>query len=113
MTLNDANRAQRVEVHDFGLRLEALTDSLRTKYNVEADSNGVLVTDIQPGTAGAESDLERGDLIVEVQRTPVRTIDDVRARLEDLRKQNRPYALILVHKQGDARWATLRLSNVP
>src|SRR5580658_2221113 len=113
MTLNDANRAQRVEVHDFGLRLEVLTDSLRTKYNVEADSNGVLVTDIQPGTAGAESDLERGDLIVEVQRTPVRTIDDVRARLEDLRKQNRPYALILVHKQGDARWATLRLSNVP
>src|SRR5580658_7584128 len=54
-----AGSAPRAEVHNFGLRLENLSDTLRSKYNVDPESNGVLIVDIQPGTTAAQSELER------------------------------------------------------
>jgi serine protease Do len=109
--MTDANPAQRMTARDFGLHLDVLSDPLRSKYNVDPASKGVIVTDIDPGSAAADSDLERGDVIAQVQWNPVQTVDDVRTRLTDLRGQNRPYALMLVHRQRDARWATLRLAS--
>jgi serine protease Do len=109
--MTDANPAQRMTARDFGLHLDVLSDPLRSKYNVDPASKGVIVTEIDPGSAAADSDLERGDVIAQVQWNPVQTVDDVRARLTDLRGQNRPYALMLVHRQRDARWATLRLAS--
>jgi hypothetical protein len=73
----------------------------------------VLIVDIQPGTTAAQSELERGDLMIEVQPNPVRTIDEVRAQFDALLKQHRLYALILVQRQKVLRWAALRLFSGP
>jgi serine protease Do len=108
-----AGPAPRAEIHDFGLRLETLSDSLRSKYDVDPESNGVLIVDIQPGTTAAQSELERGDLMIEVQPNPVRTIDEVRAQFDALLGQHRLYALILVQRQKTLRWAALRLFSGP
>jgi S1-C subfamily serine protease len=62
-----------------------------------------------PGSVAAESELAAGDVIVNVQRRPVATPDQIQEQLDVLRKQNRSYALILVQAPAGLRWATLRL----
>jgi serine protease Do len=108
-----ANPTPRMQVRDFGLRFEDLNDALRSTYNIDPASNGVLVADIQPGSTGAQSELERGDLIVEVQPDLVATIDEVRARFDDLLKHDHRYALILFRRQNAPHWAALRLFSGP
>jgi serine protease Do len=101
--------AARIEPPNFGWRLEDVTDSARGKYGIPTDVAGVLVAEVMPGSAAAESEFASGDVIVNVQRVPVASPDQVHARLDNLRQQDRPYALILVHRGTMLRWLTLRL----
>jgi serine protease Do len=55
-----------------GLALEDLNPMLRQKLDVPPSiKSGVVVTEIAPGSSGANSGLRPGDLIIEVNKTPV------------------------------------------
>jgi serine protease Do len=104
-----AAAATRVEPPNFGWKLENVTDEARTKYNLAPTLAGVFIAEVVPGSAAAEGELAPGDVIEDVQRHPVATPDEVQAQLDSLRKQNRPYALLLVQGAAGLRWAALRL----
>jgi serine protease Do len=99
----------RLEPPNFGWKLEPITDEARGKFNLAANLAGVLVAEVMPGGVAFESELAAGDVIEDVQRRPVASPDQVREQLDALRKQNRPYALLLVQGASGLRWATLRL----
>ena len=80
----------------FGLSVEPLTAERARALGVAA-TRGVVVTAVQPGSRAADAGLRVGDVIEEVDRRGVDTIDALRTALN---QGTRP-ALMLVHR-GDA-----------
>lgn len=84
------------ELAEFGLRAQNLTAELAEQYGLE-DSGGVVITQIQPGSPAEEAGLQRGDVIVEVNRREVASLGELKSRLGGTDKS----ALILI-RRGDS-----------
>ncbi len=61
----------------FGLTLQNLTPEMADRLGIR-DQQGVIVNQVDPGSFADDIGVARGDLIVEIQRQPVRTVEDVR-----------------------------------
>ena len=79
----------------LGLSLSGLSDQLRNEYQVAEDVEGVVVTDVEPGSVAAARGVARGAVIVEVSHKPVRTPEEVTARISELQNLGRATALLL------------------
>ncbi|HPG26679.1 MAG TPA: DegQ family serine endoprotease [Myxococcota bacterium] len=66
----------------YGLQAQDLTPQLAERLGLE-ETEGVIVTDVDPNGPAAEAGIRRGDLIVEVDRKPVRSARDLAKRLGD------------------------------
>jgi S1-C subfamily serine protease len=81
----DSNKSE--ESGKLGLSLQPLTPEMAKQLNVPADVDGLVVTEVDPGGAAASEGILRGDVLFEINRKPVRTIDDVQSALEKIRRQ--------------------------
>ena len=68
------------------------------RYGLQ-DTEGVLVTGIEPASSAAESDLRRGDVILEVNGKNTENIDAFRAAVAKVKKDE---VLRLLIKRGDS-----------
>jgi serine protease Do len=94
----------------LGLTLSDLSPDARKKFGIKDSVAGVVVTDIEPGSAAAEKRLQPGDVIVEVAQQAVKTPEDVEKRIADLKKDGRKSALfLLANKDGDLRFVAVKL----
>jgi S1-C subfamily serine protease len=63
---------------------------------------GVVVTDVKPDSPAGKAGLEEGDVIREVNRTPVRRLEDVE---QGIRKgRDAKQVLLRVERQGNGRY---------
>ena len=91
-----------------GLELTPTTPELRKRYNIKDGVDGVVVVRVDQGSKAAERFIQAGDTIIEVQRTPVKSVEDLTKRLGELKKDGRSNALFYVaNAQGDLRYVTL------
>jgi serine protease Do len=88
-----------------------LNNELRERFSLKPEQKGVVILEVVPGSPGAERELRPGDVIAEVQQERVNTPSEVQARLEALRKQNRPTALFLIETAQGQRFVPLRLKG--
>ena len=89
-----------------------ITPELRREFNLAGDLKGVLVTHVDDGSPAAEKRLVPGDVILEVTQEPVASPEDMQKRIEALRKDGRPSALLLVaNPQGELRFVALPLKS--
>jgi serine protease Do len=61
----------------WGMNLQDLTPEIAARLGVDADQ-GAVVTAVEPGGAAERAALRRGDVILEVNRKPVGSADDVK-----------------------------------
>ena len=93
--------------HRTKLTEEVVAD-LRKRYNIKDGVDGVVVVRVDQGSKAAERFIQAGDTIIEVQRTPVKSVEDLTKRLGELKKDGRSNALFYVaNAQGDLRYVTL------
>lgn len=59
----------------LGLGLQTLTPQMAERFGLKAD-HGVLINAVKPGSPAAEAGLTRGDVILEVDRRPVRAAEE-------------------------------------
>jgi serine protease Do len=83
----------------LGLSLQPLTPA-ETRARGLGDRGAVLVRSVEDGSPAANAGLRPGDVITEINRTPVKTTDDVHQALSS-RQKDRP-ALLLVHRDRAA-----------
>ncbi|GGC34007.1 serine protease [Siccirubricoccus deserti] len=102
-----ANRP--TELSGLGLRVAPITPELRDRFSLRSEQRGVVIMEVTPDSPAAERELRPGDVIVEVQQERVGTPQEVQQRLEMLRKQNRPSALLLIETAQGQRFVPLRL----
>jgi serine protease Do len=62
-------------------------------------AEGVVVTAVEPASAGDEAGIRRGDIIVEVDRKAVRSIDDYKKAVAGVRKGR---GVLFLVRRGDS-----------
>jgi serine protease Do len=58
----------------FGLTLDAVTKDLVKQFNLKIDE-GIVITNVESGSPAARDGLRKGDVILEIERTPVTNVD--------------------------------------
>jgi serine protease Do len=95
----------------LGLNLNNLNDDTRKRFNIKSTTaKGVVITDVEAGSAAAEKRLSAGDVIVEIGQEAVASPAEVQNRVEQLKKDGRKTALfLLANPEGDLRYVALPL----
>lgn len=89
----------------LGLNLKPLTPDEAKRLQIPDGTNGLLVTEVDPNGAAAEEGIARGDVILEVNRQPVESLEAMQSALE--RSGDRPI-LLLVARRGQVSYLTVR-----
>lgn len=105
----EPDRSVSSTVEQLGLTLQKPSDQLREKYGLSDNVKGVVVTRVAPDSPAAEKQLQAGDVIVEVDQKAVSTPQEVTDIVAKLQAQKKRSVLLFVERQGDPRFAALRL----
>ena len=92
----------------LGVSVAPLTADLVTRYKLPKETRGVIVREVNPDGRAADAGIQAGDVIEEVNRQAVSSVDELKAALR--KTTDRPM-LLLVNRQGDERFVTVRPSN--
>ena len=96
----------------LGLTFAEMTDELRSRYSIERAVEGVVITEVDPESPVAETEVKPGDVVVEVTHEKVKSPGELDARLDALRKLKRKSALLLVaDHQGEMNFFTVALGE--
>ena len=89
----------------WGLGLQDLTPDLRQQLQAPADVHGALVAQVEPGSSAENAGLQRGEVILEVNRKPVQNSQEVQQALKSI--PNGQDALVLVWSNGGNAYRVL------
>jgi serine protease Do len=87
----------------LGLTVQPLTPELAERLGARG-AEGLAVTAVQPGSRAEDAGLRAGDIILEVNRTPVRSAAALR---DAVAKSGERPALALVQRQGSRVYLTI------
>ena len=96
----------------LGMTVTSITDELRTKYGIDKDLKGAVITEVAQDGAAADKRLEPGDVITEAGEQEVQGAADISARVEEAKKANKNSILLLIAKGGksaEMRFIALKL----
>ena len=82
----------------LGVSIEALTSQTGRQLGLPANTTGVVVTEVQPGSPAEEAGFRRGDVIQEVNRKPVASPEQFRNAVQQSGGQP---LLLLIDRGGD------------
>ena len=92
----------------IGLILAPLTDDLRTKHGIGKDVKGVIILEVDPGSAAAEKGVKVGDVIVEAAQDAVTSLDDITKSIDKVKKSGRKAVLLrLEDGKGSTRFVAM------
>ncbi|MFI5177559.1 MAG: Do family serine endopeptidase [Vicinamibacterales bacterium] len=100
--------ADRADSAALGVSVEPLTPELAARVRAPKDAHGLVVDDVNADGRAADAGIQPGDVIQEVNRQPVRTIEDLRAAVR--KSASRP-ALLLINRQGRDIYVTVKPAN--
>jgi serine protease Do len=106
----DEGKAVAPEGPVLGMVLKALDDGLRKQFSIDKSVEGVLVSEVEPGSPAAEKGIVAGDVIVEIAQEFIATPEDAAKKIESLKQADRRNAQVMVaNAKGDLRFVALRL----
>jgi serine protease Do len=85
----------------FGIAIENLTDARRENMGIK--QHGVLVSSVEQNSFAEDIDLRKGDVIVEINRQPVHSTDDV-TRIQRTLKPGDAVAFRVLRQTGRNEW---------
>ena len=92
----------------FGLTLQPLTAEMASRYGLDADDQGLLVTKVDPAGSAANAGIRQGDLIQEVNRQPVQTAAQFSAAVA---QSGAKPALVLVKRRNNVIYLPLKANS--
>ncbi|MFC4350179.1 DegQ family serine endoprotease [Fodinicurvata halophila] len=98
-------------LEDLGLELGSLTEERRNNYGLAEDVDGVLVTDVDPTGLAADSGLQPGDVIAEVDQEPVTRPAEIEESVAAARREGYRVITLLILREGDFLWVALPLGD--
>jgi serine protease Do len=80
-----------------GVTVDELTPEMARELGVPAQTRGVVIEEVQPGSAAADAGLQRGDVIQQVNRKPITTTGEFERAINQAGNQS---VLLLVNREG-------------
>lgn len=96
---------------ELGLGLARLTPEARASLDLPADQEGVVVTEVRPGSPAAEKGLRSGDVIVEAGRQQVSDPDSIVDAVRAAAERGDNTILLLVKRDGQNRFVAVPLAR--
>jgi serine protease Do len=94
----------------MGLSVGALDDAARQRFRIGSGVQGVVVTQVAPGSPAGEKNLRPGDVIVEVQGQKATSPDALNKAIEAAANSKKPVALFLISRGGEVTYVGVRLN---
>ena len=89
----------------LGLNLQPMTPQIAKQLGLDSDSEGLVVTDVDPNGVAADAGISRGDVILEINRKAVNNVADVKSALDGA--ADRPI-LLLINRRGQTIYLTVK-----
>lgn len=87
------------EGEDLGLTVMEITPEIERRYNIDRKS-GLLISDVKPGSPAAKAGLKPGELIDEINRKPIRSVEDFAKALEKVEKGEEVTLAVISQSRG-------------
>jgi serine protease Do len=91
--------------NQMGISLQAVTPEIAAELGMKK-AEGVVVTNVEPGGMAAEAGIQRGDVILEVDRNPVNSLKEFSEALKKADKS----LLLLIYRSGSTFYVSIKLS---
>jgi serine protease Do len=104
-------QADEADTPRLGVMLAKLTPEAREELELPAEVEGVVITDVQPGSPAAEKGLQPGDLIIEADRKQMSDPAMVTAAVREAAERGDEAILLLVKRDGQDRFVALGLER--
>ncbi len=101
----DATPQKQSDSGKLGLTLQPMTPQIARQFGIEDGAEGMVVTGVDGGGAAAEAGIARGDILLEINRQPVNSLDAVQSALQSA--SGKP-VLILVSRRGQTIYLTVK-----
>ena len=92
----------------LGVSVSPVTPDAATEVHAPKNIKGLIVEDVNPDGRAAAAGIQPGDIIQEVNRQAVTSIEDLRSALK--RTSGKP-TLMLINRQGNDIFLTVRPAN--
>jgi serine protease Do len=101
----ESAESPKVSAGDWGFEVGELTGEMAERLGLK-DAKGVLITSVDRGSQADRADLATGMVVTEVNRTPVKSVEDFEQALKK-RKASEGLLLLIQTRQG-SRFVVLR-----
>ena len=92
----------------FGIAIENLTDARRENMGIK--QHGVLISSVEQNSFSEDIGMRKGDVILEINRQPVHSTDDV-TRIQKTLKPGAAVAFRVLRQTGKSEWTPLFLAG--
>ncbi len=89
----------------LGMELQELTPELREEMDLSADIQGVIVQSVDQASDAYRRGVRQGDVILEINRRPITSVEDVNHILEEVSDQ--PRLLLVIHRAGSNHYVVI------
>ena len=110
---NDNNRQDEVFkeelIKEVGITVSQIDNNLRLKQNIPDNVNGLFITKVEQNTEAETKGIRAGDVIQEINQSPLKTINDMRKILRST-KSSKKGILLLINRQGNINFFALKVN---
>ena len=92
----------------LGVTVSPITPETARQLGVPSDAKGLVVEDVNPDGRAADAGIQPGDVIEQVNRQAVQSVEDLKGALK--RSADRP-TLLLINRQGSTAFVTVKPAN--
>ena len=114
LSKQEQNKIARHDTNDeetkLGLTITPLSDEMRDRYGYDDEVEGVLITNVQPGSNAYKEGFRPGDVILQLNKVEVTSPEDVIKEVKELRDKDANSVLILVRRDDAQRYVALSLA---
>jgi serine protease Do len=95
----------------LGMSFSQVTPELMEEFSLPDNTEGVVITDVDPASDAAGKGIQPGDVITEAGQQPVMTTDDFEAAVRGAEEGGRKSLLLLVRRAGEPRFVALSVEG--
>jgi len=108
--LKEGKEAEAAEEHkpQLGMSVEEITPDLARNFGL-SESKGLVVVQVEEGSAASDAGLRPGDVILEVDQKPVKDVNEFNRKVETYKAGDT--VLFLIKRQGVTLYLTLKVPD--
>jgi serine protease Do len=95
----------------LGMILRVATPEIAQQLGLNPDVEGLIVTDIEPGSPAMRAGILPGDLLLEIGKEDVASLEDAVAQVEAAHERDSRSIIVRVERNGDAQFLAVQLED--